>query len=334
MSEADDDFLACDAPRGCRPPPRPASRSASGSRTTTSLAPPCLGPRSAPIAPVIAEYMSEPVPAMTRAGERRCIEFVLGVEDERRVHRPHPRSAGGVLPCSRCRKWPPIESSSVSTSMRLPLRDSVVPVEQHRAEATPSAGRRCRARRRHRASSLSGSTLPSADTAGAHHVHRMRGRGQLLERRLHRVAGNAAQRLSLVLYAASSARGRQLAVHEQVGDFLELAGFGDIEDVVAAVVQVVAGAADGAQRGVAAVTPESATDFFGLGRRRRARRIRSSVLLDIRARRAWRSLRLAARTARRASARTRDSRGRRTAPGASASTSTTLRCVPSRRSAW
>ena len=27
----------------------------------------------------------------------------------------------GVLPCSMCRKWPPIESSSVSVSMRLPL---------------------------------------------------------------------------------------------------------------------------------------------------------------------------------------------------------------------
>jgi hypothetical protein len=32
----------------------------------TSLAPPCFGPRSAPMAPVMAEYMSEPVPAMTR----------------------------------------------------------------------------------------------------------------------------------------------------------------------------------------------------------------------------------------------------------------------------
>jgi hypothetical protein len=58
-------------------------------------------------------------------------------------------------------------------------------------------------------------------------------------------------------------------VHEQVGDLLELAALGDIEDVVAAVVQVVAGAPDGAQRGVAAGTPESATDFFGLGAPRR-----------------------------------------------------------------
>ena len=32
----------------------------------TSFAPPCFGPRSAPMPPVMAEYMSEPVPAITR----------------------------------------------------------------------------------------------------------------------------------------------------------------------------------------------------------------------------------------------------------------------------
>jgi len=35
-------------------------------------------------------------------------------------------------------------------------------------------------------------------------------------------------------------------VHQQVGDFLEFALIGDVEDVVAAVVKVVAAAADGA----------------------------------------------------------------------------------------
>src|SRR5208282_3093808 len=43
----------------------------------------------------------------------------------------------------------------------------------------------------------------------------------------------------------------QRAMHEQVGDLLELALLGDVEDVVAAIVQVVAGTPDGAQRGVA-----------------------------------------------------------------------------------
>ena len=33
-------------------------------------------------------------------------------------------------------------------------------------------------------------------------------------------------------------------MHQQMRDFLELAGLGDIENVVAAVMQVVAGAAD------------------------------------------------------------------------------------------
>src|SRR5688572_17261780 len=43
---------------------------------------------------------------------------------------------------------------------------------------------------------------------------------------------------------------RQPFVNEQVGDLLELAGLGDLEDVVAAVVQVVTRAPDGAQRRV------------------------------------------------------------------------------------
>jgi hypothetical protein len=43
----------------------------------------------------------------------------------------------------------------------------------------------------------------------------------------------------------------QLAVYQQVSDFLELAAVGEIEHVIAAVMQVVAGAANGAQCGVA-----------------------------------------------------------------------------------
>ena len=57
--------------------------------------------------------------------------------------------------------------------------------------------------------------------------------------------------MQLRLVAGEFGAGRQLAVHQQVGDLLELALLCDVEDVVAAVVQVVAGAPDGAQRGVA-----------------------------------------------------------------------------------
>jgi hypothetical protein len=38
---------------------------------------------------------------------------------------------------------------------------------------------------------------------------------------------------------------------QQMGDFLELCVLGDVQDVVAAIMQVVAGAPDGAKRGVA-----------------------------------------------------------------------------------
>jgi len=54
-------------------------------------------------------------------------------------------------------------------------------------------------------------------------------------------------------------------VDQEVRDFLEFAGVGDVQDVVAAVVQVVAAAAHGAQAVLPAVTPDRATDFFGLG---------------------------------------------------------------------
>ena len=40
-------------------------------------------------------------------------------------------------------------------------------------------------------------------------------------------------------------------MHQQVGDFLELAGGGDVENVIATVVQIVAAAPHGAQGGVA-----------------------------------------------------------------------------------
>src|SRR3546814_5866080 len=58
-----------------------------------------------------------------------------------------------------------------------------------------------------------------------------------------------------------------LAMHEQMRDFLELALRGDIENVVAAVVQVIAAAADRAQRGVAASRAGQRDGFFRLERR-------------------------------------------------------------------
>ncbi len=84
----------------------------------------------------------------------------------------------------------------------------------------------------------------------AHHVHGMRGGRQRLERLLQR-CGQAAQRAQLRLVGSEFGASWQRAVHQEVGDLLKLAGFGDVEDVVTAVVQVIAGASDRAQRRVA-----------------------------------------------------------------------------------
>ncbi len=67
-----------------------------------------------------AEYMSDPVPAITRAVNvdalNSCSAYRISEVCMAATH-----AAGGGRPCSRCRKCPPMESSSVSTSMRLPL---------------------------------------------------------------------------------------------------------------------------------------------------------------------------------------------------------------------
>src|SRR6201999_1988442 len=76
--------------------------------------------------------------------------------------------------------------------------------------------------------------------------------------------GQAAQRLQLVLVGAQLGRVGQLAVHQQVGDLLELGGLGKLEDVVAAVMQVVAAAAHRAQRRVAGGHAGQGDGFLGL----------------------------------------------------------------------
>ncbi|MDT4839043.1 hypothetical protein FQZ97_728230 [compost metagenome] len=72
------------------------------------------------MAPEMAEYMSEPVPAITRdvnvdalnsCSAYRFSEMCMALT----------QSSLGFSPCSRCRKWPPMLSSSVCTSMMRPL---------------------------------------------------------------------------------------------------------------------------------------------------------------------------------------------------------------------
>jgi hypothetical protein len=75
-------------------------------------------------------------------------------------------------------------------------------------------------------------------------------------------AGRPRRDFSLVLVAFQFRGGGQFAMHQQVGDFFKLAGVGDVEDVVAAIVQVVAGLADGAQCGIAGGDAGQGDGFF------------------------------------------------------------------------
>ena len=93
----------------------------------------------------------------------------------------------------------------------------------------------------------------------------MRRRRQRLEHVAHRVR-QAAQRAQLRLVGGELRAVRQRAVDQQIGDLLELAALGDVEDVVAAVVQIVAGVADGAQRGVAGGDAGEGDALLGLWR--------------------------------------------------------------------
>ena len=60
---------------------------------TSSLAPPCSGPLSAPMPPTMAEWMSVSVAAATRR-EGRGVELVVGVQDQRAVQGAHRQSVG------------------------------------------------------------------------------------------------------------------------------------------------------------------------------------------------------------------------------------------------
>ena len=64
--------------------------------------------------------MSEPVPAITREVKVEALNSCSAYRISE-VCMARTQESRGFTPCSRCRKWPPMESSSVSTSMRLPL---------------------------------------------------------------------------------------------------------------------------------------------------------------------------------------------------------------------
>jgi hypothetical protein len=138
----------------------------------------------------------------------------------------------------------------------------VKPIEQHRAEGGHQPVGDV-ASARHVVVVLFRQCGAQHRAAGAHHVHRMRSRRHAFERRFDRLR-QTAQRLELRLVTGELGRARQLAVHQQIGDFLEFALLGDVEDVVTPVVQVVAAAPDRAERGIPRGHAGERDRFLGL----------------------------------------------------------------------
>ncbi|MNS54969.1 hypothetical protein D3C72_877900 [compost metagenome] len=191
------------------------------------------------------------------------VELVLRVEDQRGLHRAFPQ-LGRRLAVQQVQ-----EVGADGIIVRLHLDAAavvavVIPVQQHRAEAGHQLVRDV-ARARRVVVVLLGQHVAEDRHARAHHIHRV-GAGRYPFQRGLDVGGQAAQGLQLGLVGGQFGLGRQLAVHQQMGDFLEFAGIGDVQDVVAAIVQVIAAAAHGAKRGIPRGHAGQGDGLLGLGR--------------------------------------------------------------------
>ncbi len=230
--------------------------------SAVSLAPPCFGPLQRADRPRNAGVEIGAGAGDDARGEGRGVELVLGVEDEGSVHGAHPLR----------RRRPPVQEVQEVPADRvvgglgvdaLAGVAEVVPVDEHRAEGRNEAigdlagagGAVVVLLRQYASQSRYG---------GAQHVHRMRRRRQRLERGTHR-RRQATQRPQPGLVAGELGARRELAVDQEERDLLELTRVGDLEDVVAAVVQVVAGAPHAAQCRVAGGDARQRHGFLGLG---------------------------------------------------------------------
>ena len=184
---------------------------------------------------------------------------MLGVENQRRVHGAFPQRTRFLT----MQQVQEMRADGIVVGFylnALAVVRIVIPIEQHGTEGGHQAvGHVARAgdavviffRQR----------TPQGGDAGAHHVHRMRRGGQRFQH-LFDAGGQAAQGFQLGFVGAQFRASGQFAVHQQIGDFLKLAMFGNIENVVAAIAQVVARLADGAQRGVARRDAGEGDGFF------------------------------------------------------------------------
>ena len=77
-------------------------------------------------------------------------------------------------------------------------------------------------------------------TTGTHYVHRV-GRGGDLFKHVFELDRQAAQRLELIVIRRQLGTRRQRAVDQQIGDLLERSVLGQFKNVIAAIVQIIAG---------------------------------------------------------------------------------------------
>ena len=166
---------------------------------------------------------------------------------------PHPgphRAADG--------KWPPMVSSFVQHRY-VPV-GVMMPIEQLRCQARhQSIGDLPRTRGR--AIATFRQHASQRRHTASHHVHRMGSGRQGLQRRSDR-GGQAAQGPQLRLVGRQVACRRQVVMNEKMGDFLELAGLGHIQNVVAAIMSSLPLRPTVHNAVLPATTPDNATGLF------------------------------------------------------------------------
>ncbi len=128
-----------------------------------------------------------------------------------------------------------------------PVGGVVIPVEQDRPERCYATVRNFPRPDRVLVPSLR-QHASQRGQAGTHDIHRMRGGRNLLQNPLH-LLGQAAHRAQIFLVFGQFGRVGEMTVNEQVSDLLIFTVLGQILDVIATVMQIVAAVADRAQGG-------------------------------------------------------------------------------------
>ena len=182
------------------------------------------------------------------------------------MHRPHPR-------CARCAPVQQVQKVSADgIVLGLDVNAGaavtvVIPVGEHGAHGCDQPVRNIARRGRRMRLILRQSAAEHGDP-GAQDVHGMRCGRQNLEHCAH-CRRQAAQGGELRLVGRKLRAVGELAVDKKIRDFLEFAGRRDLQNVVAAIVQVVARAAHAGERGIARRHSGERHGFLGRGRLRR-----------------------------------------------------------------